>query len=243
MELLKRFEMDLLKRFMFTRRRFMQLSGLAGLVSATGIGIKKQDKLFTSSEARAAQPASGGQGATKITKSICHQCPGRCGIDVYTTDGRVHAIYGSLDHPISNGKLCPKGHLGAYILYDPDRFKGPMKRTNPNKGRNEDPKFVPISWDEALDTIAARLQNLRDNGESHRFYATTANPTASPSVTAAAGARPMPAFKSPSANCTGRLTSPLAIPRCAPTRARRSRSPLTATTPTALTTTATRITY
>jgi anaerobic selenocysteine-containing dehydrogenase len=169
MELLKRFEMDLLKRFMFTRRRFMQLSGLAGLVSATGIGIKKQDKLFTSSEARAAQPASGGQGATKITKSICHQCPGRCGIDVYTTDGRVHAIYGSLDHPISNGKLCPKGHLGAYILYDPDRFKGPMKRTNPNKGRNEDPKFVPISWDEALDTIAARLQNLRDNGESHRF--------------------------------------------------------------------------
>ncbi len=161
--------MELLKRFRFTRRRFLQLSGLAGLMSATGIGIEKLDKLFTSSEARAAQPAPAGQGATIITKSICHQCPGRCGIDVYTTDGRVHAIYGSLDHPISNGKLCPKGHLGAYILYDPDRFKGPMKRTNPNKGRNEDPKFVPITWDEALDTIAARLQSLRDKGESHRF--------------------------------------------------------------------------
>ena len=32
--------------------------------------------------------------------------------------------------------------------------KTPMKRTNSNKGRDEDPMFVPISWDEALDTIA-----------------------------------------------------------------------------------------
>jgi anaerobic selenocysteine-containing dehydrogenase len=60
-------------------------------------------------------------------------------------------------------------HLGTYILYDPDRFKGPMKRTNPKKGRNEDPKFVPISWEEAYKTVADRLNALRDNGESHRF--------------------------------------------------------------------------
>jgi thiosulfate reductase / polysulfide reductase chain A len=40
-----------------------------------------------------------------------------------------------------------------------------MKRTNPNKGRNEDPGFVPISWDEALDTVAARLNGLRERGE------------------------------------------------------------------------------
>lgn len=44
-----------------------------------------------------------------------------------------------------------------------------MKRTNPKKGRNEDPKFIPISWDEALNTVAARLQALRDKGEAHRF--------------------------------------------------------------------------
>lgn len=161
--------MKLLKGFIITRRRFFRLGGLAGLISAAGIGFPKLGKLFTSSQTRAAQPAATDQGATVITKSICHQCPGRCGIDVYTTNGRVHAIFGSLDHPISSGKLCPKGHLGAYILYDPDRFKGPMKRTNPNKGRNEDPKFVPITWDEALDTVAARLQSLRDKGESHRF--------------------------------------------------------------------------
>ncbi|MFN4160254.1 MAG: molybdopterin-dependent oxidoreductase [Gemmobacter sp.] len=105
---------------------------------------------------------------TVVSKNICHQCPARCGIDVNTTDGRVHAIYGTADHPISNGKLCPKGPLGIYVLYDPDRWRGPMKRTNPRKGRNEDPGFVPVTWDEALQTVADRLNGLRERGESHR---------------------------------------------------------------------------
>jgi phenylacetyl-CoA:acceptor oxidoreductase len=39
-----------------------------------------------------------------------------------------------------------------------------MKRSNPRKGRNEDPGFVPISWDEALDTIAERLRAIRKKG-------------------------------------------------------------------------------
>jgi len=156
--------MDILKS-LITRRRFLQASGAAGAAGAAGLGAAGT---FTTLKKAEAAPASGG-GNTTITKNICHQCPARCGIDVYTTNGRVHAIYGNSDHPIANGKLCPKGHLGTFILYDPDRFKGPMKRTNPKKGRNEDPGFVPISWDEALNTIAARLQNLRDKGESHRF--------------------------------------------------------------------------
>jgi anaerobic selenocysteine-containing dehydrogenase len=156
-------DMEILKT-LISRRRFLQASGAAGAAGAAGFGLKTLAPV-TVSEAQAQQAA----GATTITKNNCGQCPGRCGIDVYTTNGRVHAIYGTVDHPISNGKLCPKGHLGTYILYDPDRFKGPMKRTNPKKGRNEDPKFVPISWDEAFNTIAARLQALRDKGESHRF--------------------------------------------------------------------------
>ena len=150
-----------------SRRRFLQASGAAGALGAAGLG----GGLFTTLQPSVAQTSASHAAApeTRITKNICHQCPARCGIDVYTTDGRVHAIYGTSDHPIANGKLCPKGPLGTYILYDPDRFKGPMKRTNPEKGRDVDPGFVPISWDEALDTVAARLNRLRDQGESHRF--------------------------------------------------------------------------
>jgi thiosulfate reductase/polysulfide reductase chain A len=148
-----------------TRRRFLQATGTAAGAAGTMVGAGHLTGLKTLSEARAAE----GGGQTVVNKSICGQCPARCGIDIYTTNGRVHAIYGNNDHPIANGKLCPKGHLGTYILYDPDRFKGPMKRTNPNKGRNEDPKFVPISWDEAFKTVADRLNALRDKGESHKF--------------------------------------------------------------------------
>ena len=125
---------------LLSRRRFLQATGTASALGAVGLG----GGVFTTSrEAGAVAPTAAPE--TTITKNICHQCPARCGIDVYTTNGRVHAIHGTADHPISNGKLCPKGPLGAYILYDPDRFKGPMKRTNPKKGRNEDPGFVPIS--------------------------------------------------------------------------------------------------
>ncbi|MBI2969119.1 MAG: molybdopterin-dependent oxidoreductase [Gammaproteobacteria bacterium] len=149
-----------------SRRRMLQVSGAT---AAAGVTALKAGKFLGFSTLSEAQAAAAAEPQTVVTKSFCHQCPARCGIDVYTTQGRVHAIYGTLDNPLSNGKLCPKGHYGAYILYDADRFKGPMKRTNPRKGRNEDPGFVPISWQEALDTVAARLQALRDRGESHRF--------------------------------------------------------------------------
>lgn len=153
-----------------TRRDMVKATTAVGAVSAAGLATGAVGELIAQQEAVAAPVAAqGATAATRIIKNVCHQCPARCGIDVYVTNGKVHAIYGSLDHPASNGKLCPKGHFGGYILYDPDRFKGPMKRTNPNKSRNEDPKFAPISWDEALDILAARLNALRDKGEQHRF--------------------------------------------------------------------------
>ena len=156
--------MKLLETLM-NRRRFLKSTAATGAAGATIGGIAGLSGLAPAKQAH----AQAARGQTTITKNVCAQCPGRCGIDVYTTDGKVHAIYGTTDHPISNGKGCPKMHLGTYVLYEPDRFKGPMKRTNPRKGRNEDPGFVPISWDEAFDTVAARLNNLRQRGESHRF--------------------------------------------------------------------------
>ncbi len=150
-----------------TRRRFLGTTAAGGAGAAVALQALRpggEAEAFVG-EAR----AQTGTAETRIVKNICHQCPARCGIDVYVTNGRVHQIHGNTDHPIANGKLCPKGPLGAYILYDPDRFKSPMKRTNPNKGRGEDPGFVPIGWDEALQTVADRLNGLRERGESHRF--------------------------------------------------------------------------
>ncbi len=46
--------------------------------------------------------------------------------------------------------------------YDPNRFRQPMKRSNPEKGPNVDPKWVPISWDEALSRIVHERQIVDD---------------------------------------------------------------------------------
>lgn len=66
-------------------------------------------------------------------------------------------------HP-GNGKVCVKAFGLVQKTYNPNRVLTPMKRTNPKKGRHEDPGFVPISWDEAFDLITARLERVRAEG-------------------------------------------------------------------------------
>jgi phenylacetyl-CoA:acceptor oxidoreductase len=66
-------------------------------------------------------------------------------------------------HP-GGGKVCVKAFGLIQKTYNPHRVLAPMKRTNPKKGRGEDPGFVEISWDEAMATIAARLEAIRAAG-------------------------------------------------------------------------------
>ncbi len=66
-------------------------------------------------------------------------------------------------HP-GNGKVCVKAFGLVQKTYNPNRVLTPMKRTNPKKGRKEDPGFVPISWEEALDLITAKLERVRADG-------------------------------------------------------------------------------
>ena len=63
-------------------------------------------------------------------------------------------------HP-GGGKVCVKAYGLVQKTYNPNRVRTPMKRTNPKKGRNEDPGFVPISWDEALDIVAGKLKAVK----------------------------------------------------------------------------------
>ena len=54
-------------------------------------------------------------------------------------------------------------------MYNPWRVKSPLKRTNTAKGLNVDPKFVEITWDEALKTVATRLQKNLDDTRKVAF--------------------------------------------------------------------------
>ena len=93
--------------------------------------------------------------------STCSMCNAGCGILVHRVDGVAVDIKGDPDHPTSRGKLCAKGPCAIMSLYDPDRLKTPLKRTNPEKGLGVDPRWVPISWDEALDIAEKELARIR----------------------------------------------------------------------------------
>ena len=62
------------------------------------------------------------------------------------------------------GRVCVKAFGLVQKTYNPHRVLSPMKRTNERKRRDEGPGFAPISWDEALDTVAARLNDIRARG-------------------------------------------------------------------------------
>jgi anaerobic selenocysteine-containing dehydrogenase len=96
-------------------------------------------------------------------KGWCAMClQNDCGMLVRIRDGVVMETKGDPDCPTNRGKLCVRGGLAAIPgYYSPHRIKNPLKRTNPRKGLDEDPAWVEISWDEALNLVAERLRKIR----------------------------------------------------------------------------------
>ena len=111
-----------------------------------------------------------------IIPAFCTQCRSRCGCTAHVEDGRLIGIEPLPGHP-SGDKLCPKGKAASELVYHPDRLTRPMRRTTP-KGAAE-PRFEPISWDEALETIAGQMARIRDEhgAEQVAFSVTTPSGT------------------------------------------------------------------
>lgn len=95
-------------------------------------------------------------------QSVCKMCLAGCGIVVHVVDGVVVKIEGDPTNPDNMGKLCPKGQSGLMRLYDPNRVKAPLKRTNPQKGPGVDPKWQEISWEEAFQIVGEKLKQIHD---------------------------------------------------------------------------------
>ena len=97
-------------------------------------------------------------GYDSVVKSHCRMCHGGCGVLVYTKNGRVEKIAGDPDCPINHGTLCSKGIGSAQLAHHPDRLIYPVKRVGPKASG----KWERITWDEALDTIAGRINDYKD---------------------------------------------------------------------------------
>ena len=93
-----------------------------------------------------------------VRKSMCYFCHTNCGVLAYVKDGQVLAIEGDPDHPTNRGGLCCRGNIALKHLDHPDRINAPLKR----KGAKGENQWEEIPWNQALDEIAQRLAEIRD---------------------------------------------------------------------------------
>jgi molybdopterin guanine dinucleotide-containing S/N-oxide reductase-like protein len=105
----------------------------------------------------------------RIVHTVCsHDCPDSCAVLVTVdTEGRAVKVEGDPSHPITQGFLC--GKVAKYLdrVYAPDRIQHPLRRKPGvakgalERGREHD-AFEQVSWDEALDAIAAKLKETSE---------------------------------------------------------------------------------
>ncbi len=102
---------------------------------------------------------------TQQVPGMCQLCSTVCGIVGHVKDGRLIKIEGNENDPNSRGHLCARGHAGLNHQYHPERLLYPLRRV----GKRGEGRWKRISWDEALDEIAARLRKIRDDNKHEEF--------------------------------------------------------------------------
>jgi len=83
-------------------------------------------------------------------------CPDTCAWQAHVEDGKVVRVEGDKAHPFTRGVLCAKVNDYQARTYSPERLLHPLRRTGA-KGSGE---FERISWEEAVDTIATRFDDI-----------------------------------------------------------------------------------
>jgi anaerobic selenocysteine-containing dehydrogenase len=84
-------------------------------------------------------------------------CHGGCSALVHVKNGEVIKVVGDPEFPLNRGKLCIKGLSSREQLYNPNRLKYPLRRI----GQRGEGKWERISWDEAYDIIAKKINEIK----------------------------------------------------------------------------------
>lgn len=99
---------------------------------------------------------------TKVTKSVCLWCHSHCGVLVHSRNGRLIKITDDPGGPQPKlfgpiVRSCQRARAATEWFYHPDRLGYPLKRA----GAKGEGKWQQITWDQALDEIAAKLKELK----------------------------------------------------------------------------------
>ena len=105
---------------------------------------------------RTAAPESWGHSTVRTACPL--DCPDSCTLDVTVEKGRVTKIDGGDTNPVTGKYICGKVRRFGERLYGEDRLLYPAVR----KGAKGQGVFTRVTWDEALDQIAQRMERIRD---------------------------------------------------------------------------------
>ncbi len=147
----------------FERRDIIMMA--TGAVVGTGVGTLFSGAPFlglqwlvewTQDQFR---PATGDE---RFVSGVCRACPAKCPVSLRMIGERVIKVE-------TGG--CPEVQLALQMLYHPQRITQPLKRT----GKKGKAKFEPVSWDEAVKDIGARVDALRSGNKAHTIAAISNN--------------------------------------------------------------------
>jgi formate dehydrogenase major subunit len=124
-------------------------------VGSMGAGLALAEFGFDVKEVEAATAEYKLKGAKEYT-SVCTFCSCGCGMLCHVKDGKLINLEGDPDHIINEGALCSKGASMSVVPNSDQRVKTPLYRA-PGSA-----KWQPISWDEAINKVAAKMKETRD---------------------------------------------------------------------------------
>ncbi|MBS5479262.1 MAG: molybdopterin-dependent oxidoreductase [Coriobacteriia bacterium] len=151
------------KPTMVSRRSFLKAGATLGAVAAAG-GMLGSQGLVALADDKASGAKDGGE-VEEIRHMFCQMCgPARthCSTLCHIKDGRWTSVEGNPEagnnYGVGSRTLCGKGNAAMGVLYSPTRLEYPMRRV----GEKGEGKFERITWDEALDEIAAKLLEQKE---------------------------------------------------------------------------------
>ncbi len=96
--------------------------------------------------------------ADRVVPGGCNICFNCCTTKFHFKGDTLVRITGNDEDPVLQGRVCPKSQLTLQLYHNEHRLLHPMKRV----GKRGEGRFEQVSWDQALDEIAAKLESLRE---------------------------------------------------------------------------------
>ncbi|AQW87300.1 putative thiosulfate/polysulfide reductase, molybdenum-binding subunit [Campylobacter pinnipediorum subsp. caledonicus] len=141
----------------FSRRNFLKSTATAGAAAAC-----------ITPGSLASVGAGALKGSESFTRSFCEMCSTRCPIEGRVVDGKNVFIQGNSKASGTKTSICARGGSGHNQLYDPERIVKPLIRA----GERGEGKWREASWEEALDLVATKMNEIKQKYGPESFVFT-----------------------------------------------------------------------